>query len=77
MATSLFFVVTKANITGAAIKKYSYTKAICNGTNHCQDYEIICDGTKLIELRPITKATIQHANNWKDPRSNQTNEKLC
>jgi len=31
---------------------YSYTKAICDGENFCQDYEIICEGNKTIQKNP-------------------------
>lgn len=48
--------------------RYTYTKAICNQTNYCQDFEIKCSGEKLIETAPITGAAIQFSKNWKDSR---------
>ena len=48
--------------------QYSYTKAICNKTNYCQDYEIECDGKDIISITPITGATIQLSEDWKDWR---------
>jgi len=54
---------------------YTYTKAICNQSNFCQDYEIICKGNKIIGSKPLTGAVIQHSDDWEDPRTNPNN--LC
>ena len=56
---------------------YSYTKAICNETNYCQDYEIACKNGEVISKSPITGAAVQFSTNWKDPRDNEAIEKLC
>ena len=57
------------NFTGEVVRNYhSYTKAICNETNFCQDYEIICDGENLINTNPISGASVQNSDDWKDPR---------
>ena len=67
-------------LTGQAIEdskilqEYTYTKAICNKTNFCQDYEIKCRDKTLISSSPITGAVIQHNSDWKDPRENK---ELC
>jgi len=67
----------RANSTGNIIKDYyTYTKAICDENNFCQDYIIICENKELIEMKPITGATIQHSENWQDPRENKS-EILC
>jgi hypothetical protein len=68
-------------ITGETIKiaetknTYTHTKAICNQSNFCQDYEISCDGNKTISSKPLTGAVIQHSDDWKDPRNNP--KELC
>ncbi len=54
--------------------KYSYTKAICNQTNYCQDFEIKCRGEKLIKTTPITGAVVQFSRTWKDSREKK---ELC
>ncbi len=56
---------------------YPYTKAICDGENFCQDYEIICEGNKTIQKNPITGASIQHEDDWNDPRDKNIIEKDC
>lgn len=56
------------------IDNYSYTKAICDETNYCQDYEISCKGKDLIKMTPITGAAIQFAKDWEDPRDER---ELC
>ena len=67
-------IATYTTLTGQIVSdKYNYTKAICNENNFCQDYIITCEGNSLVDLSPITGATIQHAPNWSDPRGEQTN----
>ncbi len=58
------------NITGNVVEEfeYSYTKAICNEDNLCQDYEIVCKGNQLKSQTPITGAIIQNPKNWTDSR---------
>ena len=52
------------------INEYSYTKAICNESNFCQDYEISCNKNEIISIKPVTGAVIQHSEDWNDPRNN-------
>ena len=56
---------------------YSFTKAICNGTNYCQDYEIVCNRNKTIGINPITGAAVQFSEDWEDRRDKEAIEKLC
>ena len=74
---SLCFLVLNSNLIGQTINKYSYTKAICNKDNFCQDYEIVCKNGKVESLNPLTGAVIQNSNTWQDPRNNQTTETFC
>jgi len=56
---------------------HSYTKAICNETNFCEDYNIVCKEHKLLMMNP-TGAVVQHDKNWKDPRKEEIeNKNLC
>lgn len=72
------FFMLQSQITGEVIKDYySYTKAVCNESNFCQDYEIACRGNEMISQNSITGAIVQHSKNWIDPRDNETIEKLC
>jgi hypothetical protein len=76
---TLIFILTQPFITGRAIQElhlnyYTYTKAICNETNFCQDNIITCQDQKLISTKPITGAIIQHPEDWQDPR---TPTELC
>lgn len=61
------------------IDRYIYTKAICNETNFCQDYEIICENEKLADLKPISGAVVQNSKDWQDPRpeENKNQNGLC
>ena len=68
----------KDNITGEVIvNSYTHTKAICNRTNYCQDYEIVCENQKVINMIPITDAVIQHSEDWQDPRTQEEITRLC
>ena len=69
LITSLIFSRTEIN-------SYSYTKAICNETNYCEDYEINCEGNKVVSMK-FTGAAIQNSLSWEDPRDKESIEKLC
>lgn len=56
---------------------YSHTKAICNETNYCQDYQISCNEERVIMITPITGAVIQNSKDWEDPRNESTRNILC
>lgn len=79
LAIILFSSVFENNITGKAVEDYyhTYTKAICNESNFCQDYEIICYGEEIKNITQITGAAVQHSADWKDPRDEETINKLC
>jgi len=78
LALPLYLIQT--NLTGQVIleeESYTYTKAICNESNYCQDHEITCKGKELVSVKPITGATIQFEENWEDPRDKKTIENMC
>ena len=54
-----------------------YTKAVCNETNYCQDYKIECQGNQLIQMNPITGASVQYSSNWQDTRDEEMINKIC
>ena len=72
-----FFAFDQSFITGNSIAdRYSYTKAICNSTNYCQDYVVTCHGTDVLSVIP-TGDVVQFPETWNDLRDNQTRDKLC
>ncbi len=75
----LTFLIIDISITGYSVnpEEYSFTRAICNESNYCQDYEIDCYDKEILKLQPITGASIQHLPDWKDPRENVEPEDLC
>lgn len=76
----LMLYFTKGFITtGDAIctTKYSFTKAICNDTNFCQDYEVSCNGQELVSMQPLTGAAVQYPLDWNDPRTDEEIYKTC
>jgi len=55
----------------------TFTKAICDNSNYCQDYEIKCKDGETISITPITGAAVQFNENWKDPRTQEQIDKSC
>ena len=72
---TLLFVLSENYLTGKITEEensdfpYSYTKAICNETNFCQDYIIECQGKKTKKIT-ATGYSVQHSDKWKDQRNN-------
>ena len=73
LLTAIFiFNFPPKKITGEAVSDfYTYTKAICNESNFCQDYVIKCEGNKTIETSLISGAAVQQFPNWTDLRENR------
>jgi len=70
---ALLFLVLKPVLTGEAVRDYkTYTKAICDENNFCQDYEIACENKQVVGITPISGANIQHLADWEDPRINKS-----
>ena len=64
-------------ITGeVVVNQYSYTKAVCNETNYCEDYEIACRGEEIVSMT-FTGAAVQNLPDWEDPRSQEVIDRLC
>ena len=76
----LFSVISYySNLTGKIVEdinSYSYTKAVCNNSNYCEDYEIVCDGKEVISMT-FTGFSIQNPSDWVDPRSKEIVENTC
>lgn len=78
VAAGTYFLMKPGTVTGEVIaSQYSFTKAICDDNNRCQDYKIVCEGNRTIEITPITGAVVQHDLDWEDPRSEEEKNKLC
>ena len=77
----LLVIVYQKQITGNFVKNdfigdYTYTKAICNSTNFCEDYEITCQEKDILKITP-TGFAMQFSDEWEDFRDNETRNKLC
>lgn len=55
---------------------HSHTKAICDGNNYCEDYEIFCKDKKVVKMTP-TGAVIQFSEDWEDPRDEEIRSNSC
>ena len=79
IAGSIFLWWSSQGITGKTVEEfqYSYTKAICNESNFCQDYQIVCKNNEVISQTPITGAVLQQASDWKDPRDEERINGFC
>lgn len=70
--------ITGRSIESTELKDYhTFTKAICNSSNYCQDYIAVCNGNKTLEIKPITGAAVQHPTEWSDSRSETEKEINC
>ncbi len=56
---------------------HSYTTAICNETNYCQDNLVKCNEDQVISISPITGAAVQFSENWQDLRDEETRNSFC
>ena len=56
---------------------YTYTKAICDTNNFCQDHIIVCNGAEIISVTPISGAFAQFKPDFIDPRDEKSKETLC
>jgi len=57
--------------------QHSWTKAVCDKNNLCQDYLIECKGQEPIKISPITGTSVKFDNAWQDPRNLEQRERLC
>ncbi len=46
---------------------HSYTKAICDQNNRCEDYEVYCNNENVLNMR-ATGYFVQFPSDWKDLR---------
>jgi hypothetical protein len=88
LLAAILIVLTLLFISGSAAIKNSnsadsdteinrtWTKAICNSDNYCQDYEISCHNNNLVSIKP-TGEVVHFSENWKDPRDEEFRKKLC
>ena len=78
MIFGIFLVVFYGNsVTGGAVlSEHSYTKAICNSSNYCEDYEVVCSAGELQKLSP-TGYSVQLSGSWNDTRKNKNFDGLC
>jgi len=71
-----------SKITNKIIEKINpaqekaFTKAVCNESNHCEDYEIICEQKKVKSFTP-TGMMIQNPSDWEDSRTPEQIEEMC
>ena len=64
----IIFLIPELKISGKTIENhFSYTKAICDESNYCEDYSIECTENQPTKLTP-TGFFIQQDENWIDIR---------
>lgn len=73
LVAGLMYIVYQDRLTGQVVEsRYTYTKAVCDENNFCQDYEVTCLDGEVINTQPISGAVIQHSDEWEDPRKNKS-----
>ncbi len=55
----------------------SFTTAVCNEKNFCQDNEVFCNDKNIVQIVPITRSFIQFSSSWKDPRTDEQKKIVC
>ena len=73
----LSFSIFRQSFTGSAINDFTHTKAICNEENFCQDYIITCKGEEILDVSPITGASVQRETDDVRPEDQRNFEGLC
>jgi len=79
IGAGIFLSLNNFLFTGRIIQESeisSSTIAICNKTNYCEDYKVECEGNKTSKIS-ATGFSIQHNENWEDPRESHDPENLC
>jgi predicted ester cyclase len=75
---SLILVVSAKKEKSAELgNNYTWTKAVCDSSNFCQDYIIECKNKNMISMIPITGSATRFSDNWHDPRSQERINELC
>jgi hypothetical protein len=77
LAISFLSIQNIPTISAEQIKKSSFTKAICDENKFCQDYQIYCENNLIKQKTPITGASIQFQEDWKDPRTEEEQKIYC
>jgi len=74
----VIFLTIRPRITGNSTfdLTHSFTKAICDEDNFCEDYEIECQGNILTKITP-TGFTLQQSKDWEDIRTPEEIERFC
>jgi hypothetical protein len=70
-----YFIIKQ--MTGHSIASYTYTKAFCNESNYCHDYEITCEQGLVTKIMS-TGYAVQQPDAWNDTRNDtRNNSSLC
>jgi hypothetical protein len=69
-----------AGISGKSVYEtpygYMYTKAVCDESRYCEDYQIFCEDESLVRM-VATGMAVQMPAHWEDPRDRETIENFC
>ena len=55
---------------------HSFTKAFCNESGFCEDYEIFCNNEEISKI-VATGFAVQFSEDWEDIRTNEQIESFC
>ena len=53
-----------------------HTKAICDSTNFCEDYEVYCNNQSVLSIN-ATGYIVQFPSEWQDMKSEEAKNKQC
>jgi len=72
----IFFVIMSVARTESYESISTRTKAICNEDNYCVDVLITCNGSKVVDIKPVDGG-VYFTEDWEDPRPIEVIEKWC
>ena len=74
LASVLAVAFSGVTFTGRSIDElgniYSYTKAICNSSNECQDFLVVCESSEVKSLSPMS-GVVKFEEDWIDFREKE------
>jgi hypothetical protein len=75
---SFLVIISAANEPQTKVESnYTWTKAVCDNSNFCQDYLIECKNKHTISMSPITGSAVKFSSEWHEKRPREMITKTC
>jgi len=79
IGTIVFIIFKTPSTTGQAVvlTGYTFTKAVCDESHFCQDFEFVCENNQTKAINPVLNSERQFSKSWQDPRTQEEIDKVC